>query len=155
MFTFCKAIVSCVAGLIAIFFPGIRRSVKNDEDASHPNVVHYLNYSDTDEPNCFGDRMSDEQFAQEMREYEKEMHELEVARLIEEVWEKFHIILTREQVEEILDEIRKSSTDTYITAAPCPVYLRQTRNDHIVVGHTMRPQTASLATTVYRRQKVC
>jgi hypothetical protein len=38
---------------------------------------------------------------------------------------------------------------------PNPVFLRKTRNDHIVVGHTMRPQTASLATTVYSRQKVC
>lgn len=100
-------------------------------------VVHWTHYNDDTEDFNFG----------------PDRDEL-IARFILEMWEKHHVCLTKAEVEQMLDEM-DANDDGYVTADPHPVYLHRTRNDRVVVGHTMRPQTASLATTAYSRQKVC
>jgi len=108
------------------------------------DVFHY--YHDCDDFNDFGRAISED-------ELNAQIHEWFIADFIDRMWNKYHIIVTREEVEEALSQMEESK--------PCndeqssPIFIDRSRNNHVVIGHQMRPQTASLAAERVRRQKIC
>ena len=133
---FLNATATVAAVFAAIFADKIRDAFKNE--AKVDARWHYYNDdADDDEDFNFGPTRD----------------EL-VTRFILYMWETHHVCLSKAEVEQMLDEM-DADGDEYIGANPHPVFLRKTRNDHIVVGHTMRPQTASRTAMRHSRQKIC
>lgn len=66
---------------------------------------------------------------------------------------EYRSIATREEAEEALSQMEESKP--YNDEQSSPIFIDRSRNNHVVIGHQMRPQTASLATERVRRQKIC
>ncbi len=124
--------INVIATIVGVFVtPNIESVAKGEV------VTRWTHYNNNDEDFNFG----------------PDRDEL-IARFILYMWERHHVCLSKAEVEQMLDEM-DADGDEYISANPHPVFLRKTRNDHIVVGHTMRPQTASRAAMRHSRQKIC
>lgn len=142
---FYAVLETVITTIIALLNPHIIKD--DDERAPKDDGVKRITYfNDYDEVNDFGS---------DTRSYDEELFSLRVDELVKSMWDKHHIAITRQEAEEALRRFDAEENDCEDKAVACPVSINQTRTDHVVIGHTMRPQTASLAARRTSRQKIC